>query len=78
QVTSPVLIDDDRRIAVDWAKEACAGGSANVFVVPRTRDLDLPEIEVDGLQKYVCVPNAGGVTLRLEGTGKSVKVSAWS
>ena len=77
-VTHPVLRDGDREVLVDWAKDACSVGSANVFIVPRTRDLDLPDIQVASSQKYVCVPNNGGVVLRLEGTGRTVKVSAWT
>ncbi len=72
---SPVLNLGNRNVFVDRARDACLSKSANVFIVPNVRDFDIPALFVEGL--YLCVPNNGGVTLRLEGAGDKVKVSAW-
>ncbi len=76
--TSPVLESPSGRVNVDWAQAACELGSANAFIVPRVMDLSLPDVEVAS-PGYFCVPNVGGkIVLRLEGTGRKAKVSAWS
>jgi len=61
-------------ISVKWAEEACKIKNANVFIIPRTQDIDLPDIQVEG---YLCLPNTGIITLKMEGTGKKAKVSEW-
>jgi hypothetical protein len=72
---TPELVLPNQKISVPWAQDACAVKSANVFVVPRTLDLYLPDLQVSG--GFVCIPNVNGVTVRLEGTGKKAKVSQW-
>ncbi|MBI4146501.1 hypothetical protein HY489_04140 [Candidatus Woesearchaeota archaeon] len=75
-VVRPVLELPGRSVEVSWAAEACKGGSQNVFIVPRVSEsIDLPDVEVVG--GFVCVPNVNGVTVRMEGTGRKAKVSAW-
>lgn len=72
---TPELVLPNQKISAPWAQDACAVKSANVFVVPRTLDLYLPDLQVTG--GAVCIPNLNGVTVRLEGTGKKAKVSQW-
>lgn len=72
--STPELIFGDQKIKAPWAQEACAVKSANVFIVPRTLDLYLPDIQVDG---YVCIANTGSITIKLEGTGSKAKISRW-
>ena len=72
---SPKLELPSETIEVKWAEEACKLKNANIFVVPRTQDLYLPDIEV--ANGYICVPNIGKITLRMEGTGKKAKISLW-
>lgn len=71
---NPVLEIEGRRFLVDRARDACLTRTANVFIVPAVRDFDIPSLYVDDA---LCVPNTGGVTLRIEGMGDKVKVSAW-
>ena len=71
---TPKLILPAQVIAVDWAQEACVLKAGNVFTVPR-QDLTLPDIQVDA--GYVCIPNTGKITIRMEGTGKRAKISEW-
>ena len=73
---TPKLTLPSHTIEVKWAEDACKLRSGNIFIVPRSLDLDLPDIQVD--TGYVCIPNTGGITIRLEGTGKKAKVSPWS
>ncbi|HLF54897.1 MAG TPA: hypothetical protein VI612_04200 [Candidatus Nanoarchaeia archaeon] len=76
--TRPVLETSSGKINVDWAQSACELRSSNAFIVPRVMDISLPDIEVSS-PGYVCIPNVGGkIVLRLEGTGRKAKVSAWS
>ncbi|VVB80879.1 Uncharacterised protein [uncultured archaeon] len=75
ETTNPKLEMPSQTINVKWAEDACKLKSSNVFIVPRTQDFDLPDIQVD--TGYICLPNTGVVTLRLEGTGKRAKVSEW-
>lgn len=72
----PTLELPAQTIRVPWAQEACQLKGANVFLVPRALDLSLPDIHVD--KGYVCIPNTDGITLRLEGTGRTAKLSAWT
>jgi hypothetical protein len=72
---TPELILPSQKISVPWAQDACVVKSANVFVVPRTLDLYVPDLQVAG--GFVCIPNTNGVIVRLEGTGKKAKVSQW-
>jgi hypothetical protein len=76
ETINPKLELPGQTISVKWAEDACKLKSANVFIIPRTQDFDLPDIQV-GDAGYVCLPNTGVVTLRLEGTGKRAKVSEW-
>ena len=74
---TPELVLPSQKISVPWAKDACVVKSANVFTVPRQIDLSFPDIQVD--TGAVCLPNVGGtITVRMEGTGKKAKVTAWS
>jgi len=73
--STPELVLPSQKISVPWAQEACAIKSANVFIVPRTLDLSLPDIQVD--KGYICIPNTGGITVRMEGTGSKAKISQW-
>ena len=77
EITAPRLFMQDSAINVQWAKEACAAGSGNVLIVPRSAELDVPSIEIKERQGYVCVANNNGINLRLEGTGKSAIISEW-
>ncbi len=72
---TPELILPSQKISLPWAQDACAVKSANVFVVPRTLDLYLPDLQVDN--GSVCIPNTNGVIVKLEGTGKKAKISPW-
>jgi len=72
---NPKLEHPTQVVGVKWAEDACKIKSANIFTVPRDQNIDLPAIEVDG--GYVCIPNVGGITLRMEGTGRRAKVSQW-
>ncbi len=74
--TNPKLELPNQNILVPWAEEACRIKSANTFTVPRLLDLSLPDIQVDN--GYICIPNTEGITIRLEGTGRKAKVSAWT
>jgi hypothetical protein len=74
-LTDANLPEPNQDTKVLWGIEACKAGSENVFTVPRTPGLSMTEISVDG--GYVCVPNNNGVTLKLEGTGRKAKISAW-
>jgi len=76
QTVNPKLELPQQTITVRWAEDACKVKNANVFIVPRTQDIDLPDIQVDN--GYVCIPNTGTITIRLEGTGKKAKISTWS
>ncbi|MBW2970033.1 hypothetical protein KY319_02825 [Candidatus Woesearchaeota archaeon] len=73
---NPQLITPQQTINVKWAEEACKLKSANIFIIPRTQDFELPDIQID--KGYVCIPNTGTITIRLEGTGKKAKISAWT
>ncbi|MEM3154654.1 MAG: hypothetical protein QW165_03770 [Candidatus Woesearchaeota archaeon] len=73
--STPQLILPGQTISAPWAQDACAVKSANVFIVPRALDLFLPDVQVD--KGFVCIPNTGGITIRLEGTGKKAKISQW-
>ncbi len=73
--STPELSVPGQKIIVPWAQDACLVKSANVFVVPRTLDLSIPDLQV--ANGSVCIPNVNGVTVRLEGTGKKAKVSQW-
>ena len=73
--TTPKLILPTQEIGVDWAQDACLIKAANVFTVPRDIYISLPDVQVDG--GYVCVPNVGKITVRMEGTGKKAKISEW-
>jgi len=73
--TDPKLITPGQTFNVKWAEDTCKLKSANVFIIPRTQDFDLPDIQVD--TGYICIPNTGIVTIRLEGTGKRAKISEW-
>lgn len=74
-LTDANLPEPNQDTKVLWGIEACKAGSENVFTVPRTPGISMTEITVDG--GYVCVPNNNGVTLKLEGTGRKAKISAW-
>lgn len=74
-LTDANLQEPNQDTKVLWGIEACKAGSENVFTVPRTPGISMTEISVDG--GYVCVPNNNGVTLKLEGTGRKAKISAW-
>lgn len=64
-------------LRLDWIKEACAAGAGNVFLVPRDMDLSIDGIEIP-YPYFACVPSVNGhVVLRMEGTGRTAKVSAW-
>jgi len=55
---------------------ACLTGTENIFLVPKQETpIFVPDIKVDG--GYLCVPTSGVVTLRLEGLGKTARVSEW-
>jgi len=75
----PVLVHPAETIVVEWAQQACQVKSGNAFIVPRTaEDLILPDVEI-AAPGYFCIPNIDGkIVLRLEGTGRRAKVSAWS
>src|SRR3989338_2760306 len=61
-------LPNQQPLQVLWAQEACLAQSENVFIVPRTGEkLNFPDLDVEG---YLCVPNVGGITIRLEGTGR--------
>lgn len=75
ELTDANLSDLNQNTKVLWGIDACKSGSENVFTVPRTPGVSMTEITVDG--GYVCVPNNNGVTLKLEGTGRKAKISAW-
>lgn len=72
---TPELILPNQKMNLPWTQDACAVKSANVFVVPRTLDLYIPDLQVDN--GSVCIPNTNGVVVKLEGTGKKAKVSQW-
>ncbi len=74
--TTPKLILPTQEIIVDWAQDACVIKSANVFTIPRDQAISLPDIQVD--EGYVCIPNTGKITVRMEGTGKKAKISEWT
>jgi hypothetical protein len=74
--TTPKLVLPTHEIIVEWAQDACAIKSANVFTVPRDLDLSLPDVQVD--TGYICIPNTGKITARMEGTGKKAKISEWT
>lgn len=64
-------------IDMNWASQACRRSGANVFMQPRAGDEPKLDIVVDS-PGYVCIPNDGGITLKLEGIGRVAKVSKWS
>jgi len=73
--SSPELVLHNKKLSFEWMSVACRAGSANVFTVPRSVDLFLPDVVVDG---FVCVPVVDGkVILRFEGLGKKARVSSW-
>jgi len=73
----PTLEHPTQTIRVPWAQQACDVRSGTIFTVPRALDLDIQDIQV-GQQGYLCVPNIDGrISIRLEGTGRKAKVSAW-
>ena len=72
---NPKLELPGQEIGVKWAEDACKIKSSNVFIVPRQQTIEFPDIQVD--EGYVCIPNVGGMTLRLEGTGRKTKISPW-
>ncbi len=77
--TNPILELPQQTIKVKWAEDACKLKGANVFVVPQpaqTSPLELPDLQIE--TGYLCVPNVGGITIRMEGTGRTAKISAWS
>lgn len=63
-------------INVRWAIDACKKTGANVFLFPRMGSEEQLDIVVDN-PGFVCIPNSGGVTIRLEGAGRTAKVSEW-
>jgi len=72
----PELVLSNKRMSFEWMLVACKTGSSNAFTIPRSVDLFLPDVVVDG---FVCVPVINGkVILRFEGLGKKAKVSAWN
>ncbi len=74
--TTPKLILPTQEIIAGWAQDACLIKSANVFTIPRSQDIPLlPDIQVDA--GYICIPNTGKITVRMEGTGKKAKISEW-
>ena len=74
--TTPKLVLPVQEITAEWAQDACMIKSANVFTIPRDIDVALPDIQVD--TGYVCIPNAGKITVRMEGTGKKARISEWT
>jgi hypothetical protein len=72
---TPTLELPSQEIYAPWAQEACKIQSANAFTIPRTQDISLPDIEID--EGYLCIPNTGGITIKMEGTGKKAKISEW-
>lgn len=77
QVSNPQLESPNGFFRLGWARDACVTGSENVFIVPRVSErFDFPDVEVP--EGYVCIPNEDGVRVRLEGTGRKARVSAWS
>ena len=73
---NPKLTLPGETISVKWAEDSCKLKNANVFIIPSTQDYDLKDIEVAA--GYVCIPNTGTITLKLEGTGRTAKVSEWT
>lgn len=73
--TTPKLILPTHEVAVSWAQDACIIKSANVFTIPRDQAIALPDVQVEN--GYLCVPNTGKITVRMEGTGKKAKISEW-
>ena len=75
-VDRPRLSSPKGEFDVSFGKQACVAGSENVFIVPRAGEkIDLPDLDIPS--GYVCIPNEGGVHVRLEGTGRKSRVSAW-
>jgi len=72
---TPELILPYQTVKAPWTQEACSVKNANVFIIPHTLDIPLPDLQVDG--GYVCIPNLNGITVRLEGTGRKAKASQW-
>lgn len=73
---TPELELPNQKITAPWAQDACTIKSANTFIIPRTQDLYLPDIQIDK-PGYLCIQNSGGITIRMEGTGKKAKISQW-
>ena len=74
--TNPKLELPGQTMSVKWAEDACKIKNSNVFIIPRTQDYDFKDIEID--KGYVCIPNTGVITLKLEGTGRTAKISEWT
>jgi len=74
-LTDANLSEPNQDTKILWGIEACKAGSENVFTVPRTPGISMTEITVEG--GYTCIPNNNGVVLKLEGTGRKAKISAW-
>lgn len=75
-VERPKLSSPNGEFDVSFGKQACLAGSENVMIVPRAGEkIDLPDIDVPS--GYICIPNEGGVHIRLEGTGRKARVGAW-
>ncbi|RMD58331.1 hypothetical protein D6825_01230 [Candidatus Woesearchaeota archaeon] len=66
----------NRVIDMSWASDACRRTKSNVFVFPRVGGEPSLDISVSP-PGYVCIPNSGGITVRVEGLGRSAKVSEW-
>jgi hypothetical protein len=74
--TIPILELPTQKISAPWAQDACLIKSANVFTIPREQDLNMPDIQV--AQGFVCIPNTGSITIRMEGTGRKAKITEWT
>ncbi len=70
----PVLKLKSGNINMGWAYEACKTKSANVFTIPRTQDISLPDIKVK--EGYLCLSEK--IILKMEGTGKKAELSEWN
>lgn len=71
----PTLDYNGRQINAPWAKTACEGKTANVFIIPQpenSQPIDIPDINVDGA---LCIPNTDGIQLRVEGSGKTATLT---
>ncbi len=56
---------------------ACLTGTENIFLVPQQETpIFVGDIVIDS-PGYICIPTSGMVTLRLEGLGRTARISPW-